>query len=277
MNYSGRPLARGWCRRNVACASSCGRIRGMTHRKRVLFWRVREAGRVNRAVLRAIQCRTARAAIGASAARGQGRGVVETARGFTSTFRLDRLATKSRTVYRRRLDAATRRLQLALPRRARHWGLARKLLNIFIRDCVYDGYLRRAYGLNAIEAACELPFDSISPKEIRRRMPHLPRWRGVRHLTAEISAQYQDAARAIAKKRGIAPLHLDAFWYGARQLTRGRVTPATRSTYLPETLREFWPEPLADQLHRSYPAIVEHDDPWITREQTRNHFSGGRP
>jgi hypothetical protein len=108
-------------------------------------------------------------------------------------------------------------LQKELPRPAASWGLARKLLNIFIRDCVYDSYLRRAYGLQAIESACEIPLDSITATQIRRKSPGVPQWRGVKYVTPEVSAQYQEAARAIAQKKGVSTLHLDAYWYGARE------------------------------------------------------------
>ena len=173
---------------------------------------------MNRRFLQVIQQRTARVAVGASAARRQGApGVVQCAREFASQLKLARFATRSPAAFRRRLDVATRQLQKQLPTKAASWGLARKLLNIFIRDCVYVGYLRRAYGLHVIEAFCEIPLDSITAKEIRSEAPELPRWPGVKHLRPELSDQYQQAAQIISKRRRIARVHLDAYWWGARE------------------------------------------------------------
>jgi hypothetical protein len=173
---------------------------------------------VNRRLLRSIQHRTARVAVGASAARGQGApGVVRRARSFMASFRLRQITGADAATFSRRLDRATMRLQEALPRRASSWGLARKLLNIFIRDCLYVGYLERAHGLRQIEAFCEVPLDSITARAIRRSVPALPRWPGVKHLDPELSARYQEAAHTIAGRMGIARVHLDALWWGARR------------------------------------------------------------
>ena len=169
-------------------------------------------------LLRIIQRRVARVAMGATAARGQGTpGVVDCAREFAGSIRLDRLATRDAAQYHRRLDVLTTRLQHKLPKSAASWGLARKLLNIFIRDCVYVGYFRRAYGLHLIEAFCEVPLDSITAERIRKAKPGLPPWPGVKYLTPSVSSQYQLVANQLSKLKGIAALHLDAYWWGARK------------------------------------------------------------
>ena len=173
---------------------------------------------MNGHLLRIIQRRVARVAMGATAARGQGApGVVDCAREFAGSIRLDRLATRDAAQYHRRLDVLTTRLQHTLPKSAASWGLARKLLNIFIRDCVYVGYFRRAYGLHLIEAFCEVPLDSITAERIRKAKPGLPPWPGVKYLTPSVSSQYQLVANQLSKLKGIAALHLDAYWWGARK------------------------------------------------------------
>jgi hypothetical protein len=103
-----------------------------------------------------------------------------------------------------------------LPKRSATWGLARKLVNIFLRDSLYTSYLRRAYRLSLAERLLEIPLDSITAKQIRKRMPQLPRWQGVRHLDPHTSAAYQAAALLIAKREGVARVHLDAYWWGVR-------------------------------------------------------------
>jgi hypothetical protein len=105
----------------------------------------------------------------------------------------------------------------ALPKGARTWGLGRKLLNIFVRDSLYVGYLSSAYSLKRAEEFFEVPLDSITAARIHELAPELPRWRGVKHLDPRTSAAYQAVALLAARERGIARVHLDAYWWGARE------------------------------------------------------------
>ncbi len=172
---------------------------------------------MNRQFLRAIQRRTARVAVGPSAARGLvGGGVVAAARKFMATLRLRRFGTGDRLRYARQLDRSTEKLMRALPRKATSWGLSRKLLNIFLRDCLYTTHLSKAYGLVAAEEFFEIPLDSITAQAIRTVAPELPRWRGVKYLDSRTSLAYQTAALMIARERGLVRVHLDAYWWGSR-------------------------------------------------------------
>lgn len=171
-------------------------------------------------LLKAFQIRCARVAVGPSTVRGQGvSGTVKAARNYLSSLPLGQFGTSRPTVMRARLDRATIDLMDALPRRGRSWGIARKVLNIFLRDALYTVYLRGAFRLERGEHLLEVPLDSITAKWIRRRYVgagHLPRWGGVKRLTPDVSDQYQTAAQAIAAARGIARVHLDAYWWGVR-------------------------------------------------------------
>jgi len=166
-------------------------------------------------LLSAIQSRAARGAVGASAARGRGNaGVVRAARTYLRNANLRKFG-ESPKLFERRLDQETDALRAALPRGARHWGVARKLLNIFLRDCLYTTYLEAEYRLRAIEKLLEIPLDSVTAKALKRASGRgcLPRWPGVRHLTPEVSAAFQAAARSEAARQGIARVHLDAFMW----------------------------------------------------------------
>jgi hypothetical protein len=168
--------------------------------------------------LAAIQARTARVAIGASTARGRGnKGAAKAARSFLCGLKLAPFAVRSRAAFAAQLDRATAQLLSALPRKAQRWGLARKFLNIFLRDCFYTTYLARAYHLDRAEQLFELPLDSITAKELRKAAgrEHLPRWPGVRKVTKDVSARYQVIALEEAKKEKIARLHLDAKYWAA--------------------------------------------------------------
>lgn len=168
--------------------------------------------------VRTQQHRNARMAVGASAARGRGnKGVVSHAREFMRRVDLARFATSARRQFEQTLDSETDKLVAKLPKSASSWGLSRKLLNIFLRECLYNGYLNEAYGLGRAEALLEIPLDSITARRLREAQPDLPRWLGVRGLSPEVSALYQTAAHDIATKRRTARVHLDAYWWGVRE------------------------------------------------------------
>jgi hypothetical protein len=175
---------------------------------------------MNAEMLRAIQQRSARAAIGSSAMRGAGsKGVVEAGREFLSRLNLAPFGTSDSRRFAAHLDRTTDRLQGHLPRSARHWGLARKGLNIFLRDCLYTAYLRKHYRLNVAERFFEVPLDSICGDRLYdAAKDQLPKWPGVRKLDPETSARYQEVASSVARKRGAARVHLDALWWGVRSI-----------------------------------------------------------
>jgi hypothetical protein len=132
-------------------------------------------------------------------------------------LKLAKFAVRDRHGFERALDRHTQRLMATLPKRGATWGLARKLLNIFLRDSLYTTYLNRAYGLSAAEGLLEIPLDSITAKRLRTEIPELPRWRGVRHLDQQVSAAYQAAALLVAKRERTLKVHLDAYWWGVRE------------------------------------------------------------
>jgi N-glycosylase/DNA lyase len=100
------------------------------------------------------------------------------ARGFLCEIDLRAFRTPNPSHFRTVLDETTERLLHAFPEEARHWGLARKGLNLFLREGA------------------------------------LPPWGTVRDLTPEVSDAFQAVAARIAEERGIARVHLDAIWWG---------------------------------------------------------------
>ena len=155
----------------------------------------------------------------AQACEGAGNtGVVTAARTHLGRLDLRPFGTRHNDRFRAELNSATTRLRAVLPEDARRWGLARKGLNIFLRDCLYTVYLRERYRLDRAEPFFEVPLDSISAGCIRALdNDGLPRWRGVRALDYRTSKCYQDAATQIAASEGIPPVHLDAICWGLRE------------------------------------------------------------
>lgn len=171
-----------------------------------------------RDLLQAFQARAARGALGASTMRSAGaRGAVLAGRAFLCEVDLRAFRTAGRSRFRAELDHTTEALRQAFPRQARHWGLARKGLNIFLRDCLSNVYLRDAYSLQMAEPLYEVPLDSITGATLHQLSDGtLPRWGTVRDLTPDLSDQFQAVAARIADGRGIARVHLDAIWWGQR-------------------------------------------------------------
>jgi hypothetical protein len=117
--------------------------------------------------------------------------------------------------FQKLLDDQTAALRAALPVRARHWGIARKCLNIYVRDCFYTTYLREKFELGNAEYLFEIPLDSITAKWLIHdsRRGTLPPWGKVKDVTPKTNAEFQEAALPLAKEKDIARVHLDAFWW----------------------------------------------------------------
>src|SRR5260221_10148057 len=82
-------------------------------------------------LLNAFQSQAARGSVGASTVRGRGNaGTAKAARAFLRTIDLATFGSGS-SALAASLDRSTDDLRAALPRAARHWGIARKVLNIF--------------------------------------------------------------------------------------------------------------------------------------------------
>jgi hypothetical protein len=166
--------------------------------------------------LTTIQSRAARGAVSPSAVRGRGhRGTVAAARSFLRQVDLTQFGCSNARDFAKALNRTTGRLQRVLPLRGRRWGIARKVLNIFLRDCLYTTHLESAYHLARAECFLELPLDSITGTQLKRAAGRgrLPQWPGVRHLKSSVSAKFQRAADAEATRQGIARVHLDAVWF----------------------------------------------------------------
>lgn len=168
--------------------------------------------------LRMIQSRSARTCIGPSTVRGRGNtGAVVAARDFLRLLDLAPFGVPDQATFETELNQTTEKLREALPRGCQHWGLARKILNIFLLDCSYTSHLVSAFHLDRAEQFLELPLDSITAKALRKaatdRGGSLPAWPGVKHLTMPVSASYQKVAADEASHNGIARIHLDALWW----------------------------------------------------------------
>jgi hypothetical protein len=128
---------------------------------------------------------------------------------------LDLTDTAKQSDYPAHLNDQTIRFMKALPATARHWGMARKCLNLFFRDSLYNFYLHKTYSLGRFESVMEIPLDSYVGRALRREDRSLPQWRSVISLTEAESAKFQAAASKIATREGTFRVHLDLKYFRA--------------------------------------------------------------
>ena len=157
--------------------------------------------------------------VGASTVRGlRTKGVVAAARDALRTIDLQPYSSASAETFATLLDSDTEAVRVALPDGVQFWGVARKVLNIFLRGSLYNTYLSAHYGLSSLDHCYEIPLDSLSANGIRDNTETLPkpRWVGVKNVTPEINDCFQTLASEIATQRGTLRVHLDAVFWGGR-------------------------------------------------------------
>src|ERR1051325_8452549 len=104
-----------------------------------------EGGMNNKQFLSDVQRFAAISAIGVSALRRQGVGVIGRVRKYLGAMDLS----KTRTLQNENdfSDWLDRRTVALVQHHGVKWGAARKAMNLFLRDCLYNKYLSDAYGL----------------------------------------------------------------------------------------------------------------------------------
>ena len=158
----------------------------------------------NKKFFRALREFTAIQAVGVSAVRGQPKGTLRQIHEYLGRVRLERLAGMDCTDYMRWLDARTRYLQRKLPGRDKRWGVARKAMNLFMRDCLYNTYVSRKFYLRRVQQYMEIPLDSRVAhglrEDARERGLRLPQWPGLIGLQQEVSREFQEHATDYASR-----------------------------------------------------------------------------
>src|SRR5207247_162792 len=99
--------------------------------------------------------------------KGKNKGYLDNIRDFLKKIDLADIGKETPSHFPQMLDVLTEKLRRHMPRGARYWGTARKCLNLFFRDALYNFYLRKEYGLEKFEKYMEIPLDSYVGKELR--------------------------------------------------------------------------------------------------------------
>ena len=134
---------------------------------------------------------------------------------------LKRYSQISNEQFQQQLDKDTNHLLTKFKIKAKPWGTARKAINLFLRDALYNKYLSKNYKLDKVEPFLELPLDSIVAKSLKKlsdNTKELRYWPGLKHLTKEISQKYQNVAQKCATKQHLSKVHLDIILWTENRL-----------------------------------------------------------
>jgi hypothetical protein len=143
-------------------------------------------------------------------------GMRAAARNFCARLPLARLPDPSD--YPATLDKWTNQLRSKFPEGGQYWGVARKCLNIFMRDANYNAPLCAIYPrLKPLERVLEVPLDSFTAKGLLREEGAsdfgLRRWDAIIRLKADEHQKFQQWAREVAKRKSIFRVHLDLLYF----------------------------------------------------------------
>ena len=158
--------------------------------------------------LSAVQEYVAVTAIGASSLRNQGAPkVIKTAREFLGKLDLSKFVANGEKGFKKALNSATNELRVRFPRGAKNWGAARKAINLFLSDALYNRYLTEQHHLHDIEPWLEIPLDGAVTRGIIWKVQELgidakpPRWPGIRYLKPRVPGSRRLARKLPAGKR----------------------------------------------------------------------------
>lgn len=164
-----------------------------------------------------LQRRTAEAAIGPSALRNQGApGVIAAARTVLTGIDLRVLGRTRKATFSAFLDRATTAVLSKFPDgAAESWGGARKSVNLFLRDVVYNRDLAEFYRLRKIRAWLEVPLDKNVAQGLRDEPEGsgLPKWGRIKRLTPKRSRELQAVAALVAARKRLARVDLDVYYW----------------------------------------------------------------
>jgi hypothetical protein len=162
-----------------------------------------------------MQSYVAETCMGSSALRNQGAGkLLETSRKYFKRINLSTIPI-TRPEFERWLDQRTKKLLSQFPKKAQHFGTARKALNLFLRCACYNVLLDRTYHLRRIQRFLEVPVDSFTASHLMHYEPLLvpTKWNKIKRVTEEENRQFQEGARRLAKKWKVNRVDLDIFFY----------------------------------------------------------------
>jgi len=165
-----------------------------------------------------IQKRIANISVGPSTVRRQPEGTAAIARKYLwQPIVIKHFSkVKNEKDFKNRLNTHTSKLKDKLP--SKSWGIARKVLNLFLFQAVQDINLNKKYALDKLINYLELPLDNTNGKNLKEFAKKIDggnlEWKNISSLTPEINEQFQEYAKRCANwTYKCARCYLDVYWW----------------------------------------------------------------
>lgn len=130
-------------------------------------------------------------------------------------------ALKDKIIYENFLNDHTQEILRRFADRSQSWGAARKGLNLFLREVVYNKFMAEKFLLpidfiefNDFIKSMEVPLDrDVANGLIYDSRGVLPKWTSIKDINEERSILFQNTAYEIAKNKNIARVNLDLIYW----------------------------------------------------------------
>lgn len=172
--------------------------------------------------LKLLKRRLAQVSVSPSALRNQGApGIIKISRDYLEAIDICAFrAALASDNYLNYLDEETEKLLNKFPENAKSWGAARKSLNLFFREVVYNFYFANHLNIpstteenNQLLRQLEVPLDKDVATSLIAIYEDLPKWTSIKELTLDQSKLFQEKAAECAAKLETIRVHLDLkFW-----------------------------------------------------------------
>jgi hypothetical protein len=108
------------------------------------------------------------------------------------------------------LDSYTSKLKqkVAKPVNAEHWGICRKAINLYLRDCYYNKALNEHFSLDKVASYLETPIDSFAMKALAKYTSFVKK-SAIKALDKNTHQEWQKAAKTFAQANKL-PNRVDA-------------------------------------------------------------------
>lgn len=111
---------------------------------------------------------------------------------------------KSQLEFNALLDSFTSKLKqkIAKPVNAEHWGICRKAINLYVRDCYYNKTLNEHFSLDKVANYLETPIDSLAMKALAKHTSFVKK-STIKALNKNTHQEWQKAAKLFAQENGL--------------------------------------------------------------------------
>ena len=163
--------------------------------------------------------RSAKIVINASSMRNQGKPgmILKIRKHLVDSIDISKLGSLEEKTFNKFIEAHTDNLVKFCKDKEIEWGTARKAINLFLMDIVYNKYLNEFYSLEKIHNLLEIPLDNKVSKRLKKVAKEkdsvLPVWGGICNIDKNEYIEFQKFALEIAKDKKMNRVDLDIYFW----------------------------------------------------------------